>query len=103
MSKESKSLTNPPDGGKVRRPWEAIGMSRASWYRHGKPTEKPKRKTTHADIAKICGCSVRTIQRDRAQMLREVVEDARKFIAQGHSLEDATRMANEKHGLKTPP
>lgn len=35
------SLKNPPDGGEVRRPWEAIGMSRATWYRKGKPTEKP--------------------------------------------------------------
>jgi hypothetical protein len=34
------NLKNPPDGAKVR-PWEAVGMSRASWYRHGKPTEKP--------------------------------------------------------------
>ena len=25
------------------KPWEAIGMSRATWYRRGKPTEKPKR------------------------------------------------------------
>jgi hypothetical protein len=37
---DSERLTNPPNGGKLRQ-WEAIGMSRASWYRHGKPTEKP--------------------------------------------------------------
>jgi len=36
----SDSLKTPPDGGKVRRPWDALGMSRATWYRHGKPTEK---------------------------------------------------------------
>ena len=24
------------------KPWEAIGMSRRSWYRHGKPTENPR-------------------------------------------------------------
>jgi len=37
------NLTSAPDGGKVRQ-WEALGMSRASWYRHGKPTEKPMRR-----------------------------------------------------------
>jgi len=26
------------------KPWEAIGMSRASWYRHGKPTKTPIRR-----------------------------------------------------------
>jgi hypothetical protein len=36
-----KRLNPPPDGRKVRRPWETVGMSRASWYRYGKPTEKP--------------------------------------------------------------
>ena len=25
------------------KPWEAIGISRATWYRHGKPAEKPVR------------------------------------------------------------
>ena len=28
----------------MSKPWEAIGMSRASWYRHGKPTESPMRR-----------------------------------------------------------
>ena len=37
---DSKSLTNPPNGGKVR-PWEAVGMSRATWYRKGKPEPRP--------------------------------------------------------------
>jgi hypothetical protein len=37
------SLINPPDGGKVRqpdsqtKPWVAFGISRATWYRQGKP------------------------------------------------------------------
>src|SRR5262245_40337953 len=30
------SPTTPPSGGKLRQ-WEAIGIGRASWYRHGKP------------------------------------------------------------------
>ena len=44
------------------RPWEAIGISRATWYRHGKPTEKPRRITL-ADEARKVGVSVRTHQR----------------------------------------
>jgi hypothetical protein len=37
------SLTNPPDGGELRqpdrqaKPWLALGISRATWYRQGKP------------------------------------------------------------------
>jgi hypothetical protein len=46
---------------KQSNPWEAIGMSRASWYRHGKPTEKPKRITV-ADEARRAGVSTRTHQ-----------------------------------------
>ena len=39
-------LNSPPHGGIVRqnKPWEAIGISRATWYRRGKPTEKPPRR-----------------------------------------------------------
>jgi hypothetical protein len=35
--------TNPPDRGKVRqkdKSWEALGISRATWYRQGKPELK---------------------------------------------------------------
>ena len=39
-----------------------IGMSRASWYRHGKPSEKPKR-STNADEARKDSVSLRTYQR----------------------------------------
>jgi hypothetical protein len=45
------------------KPWEAIGISRATWYRHGKPTEKPKR-TSIARAARAMGASsTRTFQR----------------------------------------
>jgi len=43
MSDDGESLRNPPRGGTVRQ-WEALGMSRASWYRHGKPAEKPTQR-----------------------------------------------------------
>jgi hypothetical protein len=31
------NLKKSPNGDEVRRPWEELGMSRATWYRHGKP------------------------------------------------------------------
>ncbi|HWY45730.1 MAG TPA: hypothetical protein VNX70_00010 [Bryobacteraceae bacterium] len=27
------------------KPWEQIGISRATWYRHGKPGQKPRMTT----------------------------------------------------------
>jgi hypothetical protein len=40
--------------------WEAIGISRrASWYRRGKPTEKPER-TSVAAAARAAGVCLRT-------------------------------------------
>src|SRR5262245_46499117 len=55
---------NPPNGGKVR-PWEAAGMRRSSWYRHGKPDKKPERETAKTR-AEECGVSLRTYQRHDA-------------------------------------
>ena len=39
------------------RPWEKIGISRSTWFRHGKPTEKPKKPKTVAEIAAQVGAS----------------------------------------------
>jgi hypothetical protein len=63
------NLTIPPDGGKLR-PWEAIGMSRASWYRHGKPAKKPERFTVR-DLAESLNISERTVQRHEARRWRD--------------------------------
>ena len=62
--KTQKSLKALPNGSIMRqaKPWTEIGMSRASWYRHGKPATKPKRET-RADLAQSIGVSVRTIYR----------------------------------------
>jgi predicted nucleotidyltransferase len=70
------------------QPWAAIGMSRASWYRAGKPTTKPKRYT-HAEIAKITGWSIRTIQRDLAEQKRERIARIQLYMQQGLGLQDA--------------
>lgn len=46
-------------GGIMRHtpPWKKIGMSRATWYRHGKPAEKPRKGKTVPEIAKEIGLS----------------------------------------------
>ena len=45
------------------QPWLALGMSRATWYRHGKPTEpRPKYKNA-AERAAQFGQSLRSHQR----------------------------------------
>ena len=43
------------------RPWEAIGLSRATWWR-GKPDQKTI-AMRHADVARLDRVSVRTAQR----------------------------------------
>jgi hypothetical protein len=67
------SLKNPPDGGEVRlpdaqsKPWQAFGISRATWYRQGKPQCESefsgKYYRRQKGRAKFENCSVRSIQR----------------------------------------
>jgi predicted DNA-binding transcriptional regulator AlpA len=60
------SLTNPPKGPiGPQPPWQAIGMSRASWYRHGKPETKPHKRITEKEAAAIMDVPLRTLQRVR--------------------------------------
>ena len=55
MSDAKQCLNSAPRGTDLRqKPWEAIDMSRASWYRHGKPTEKPPRSSV-AKRARMMG------------------------------------------------
>ena len=54
-------------------------MSRASWYRHGKPTTKPHRRT-QAEIAASARVSIRTIQR----VARELRERGRDEVFAQH-------------------
>ena len=67
------------------KPWDAIGVSRATWYRHGKPTQKPTR-VTQEQMAKAFGVSVRTIQRDRALAIKRTLDKMRKAKAEGREL-----------------
>lgn len=92
---ENTSPMKPPNGGHLRQ-WEALGMSRATWYRLGKPTTKPEPRQTHKDIAKSLGCSVRTVQRDLAELRenqrQKDVARAREYMAQGYSQDEACRL-----------
>jgi hypothetical protein len=56
------------------KPWEALGMSRATWYRHGKPT-KPRKKVKNVhELAKFVGASsTRSYQRMMRVMSSELV------------------------------
>ena len=54
------------------KPWDEIGISRATWYRQGKPKTKQHR-ITQAQAAISMGISVRSIQRAR-RILRQAPE-----------------------------
>jgi hypothetical protein len=47
---------------KTGSPWLALGISRATWYRLGKPTTKPQR-LTQAQLARDYKISIRRLQR----------------------------------------
>jgi hypothetical protein len=73
MNSFLRSPSDPPIGGTMRRAknqfigksgWEEVGMSRATWYRLGKPTTKPSR-VTQKQQALLLNVSVRSIQRAR--------------------------------------
>ena len=96
------SPTNPPDGGKARQPWLALGRSRATWYRRGKPSEKPQPRLRQKDIAEILGVSVRTVQRDRAAERAKFIAKMRAYMAKGHSFEEAFRLANADAQSQAP-
>jgi len=93
--KPPDDTTGDANGGKLGRPWLAIGMSRSSWYRAGKPTTKPER-LTQKDIAKITGWSLRTTQRDLAKQREEEREKrvarVHEYMAQGHSQDEACKL-----------
>ena len=62
------------------KPWIALGMSRATWYRRGKPTE-PRVKVKRVDevAAQVGAPSVRTYQR----IMRVLQSPLGSFLASG--------------------
>jgi hypothetical protein len=74
--RQKECLTVPPAGGKVRqkdRPWIKLGISRATWYRLGKPATKPTKKPTQSQTAATLKIGTRTLQR-AARVAREAPE-----------------------------
>src|SRR5262245_3967868 len=72
------------------RPWEKIGISRATWYRRGKPTEKPRKPKTVPEIAAQVGASsTRTYYR----MMRVLGSELAPLVHSGQlSMTRADRM-----------
>jgi len=66
--------------GQIEKPWEAIGMSRSTWYRHGKPASKPHRVTLE-QAAKAINVSVRSLQ--RAHRVMRLAPELCPLIDQG--------------------
>jgi hypothetical protein len=60
-------------------PWTAIGMSRATWYRHGKPATKPDRPKTNAEIARSISVSLRTLYRARKEFKDNRIARLREY------------------------
>jgi hypothetical protein len=80
------------------RPWEKIGISRATWYRHGKPTEKPRKPKTAPEIAKQIGVtSTRTYYRT----MRALKSDLGPFVTAGHlSVAQVDRLLSDPEHLR---
>jgi hypothetical protein len=80
------------------RPWEKIGISRSTWYRHGKPTEKPRKPMTVAEVAKQSGASsTRTYYRT----LRVMGSELASFVQSGQlSIAKADRMLGDPTRLR---
>jgi hypothetical protein len=86
--KQSPCLNSAPNGADLRqKPWEAVGMSRATWYRRGKPDEKwPDRAEARANGLKLrmgmSGArSLRTLQRFERVLFKDM--DLARAIARG--------------------
>jgi hypothetical protein len=62
-----------------QKPWEAIGMSRATWYRRGKPA-KPRTRITAADTAKAFGMGS---ARSYCRMMRALTSELGPYVASG--------------------
>jgi hypothetical protein len=96
----AKCLNIPPYGGEMRRkaytepPWLALGVSRATWYRLGKPQTKPRRET-QAQIARQFDVSLRGLQRT-GRILRDAPDLVEQVEAGTLSVGTAERLVIER-------
>ena len=102
------SLTNPPDGGKVRqpdsqtKPWKALGISRATWYRQRKPGCRSMLSSAdywrQKNRAKNENYSIRSVQRfyfASRYGISEVENIARHFALPAAILEEVAKWEHE--------
>jgi hypothetical protein len=55
---------------RAQQPWLEVGLSRAHWYRLGRPRIRPERRKTQAELAYESGVCVRSFER-AARIARE--------------------------------
>ena len=80
----------------IDKPWESIGISRATWYRHGKPTKKAKPRQTVDAAAKAMGDTKRTYQRK----MRVLASKLRRYVLAGElSVAQADRLLGNREQL----
>jgi hypothetical protein len=53
------------------RPWEKIGISHATWYRHGKPTEKLETAVGRPPLGKVAMTGAERVRRHRLKRAAE--------------------------------
>ena len=73
-------------GQNARQPWLALGISRATWYRLGKPTTKPEQPMAQALLARAQGVSLRSFQRTA------------RIVRKAPSLADSIATGSQKPG-----
>src|SRR5262245_7517520 len=101
-----KRLKSAPSGADLRqKPWEAVGMSRATWYRRGKPTEKwrDRAEARAAGLRLRMGMagarSLRTLQRFE-RVLRKDMDLARAIGQRLVSTAFADRIVSDRRRHK---
>jgi hypothetical protein len=80
------------------KPWEKVGMSRATWFRHGKPTKPRKRNTVHDRAKAHDASSTRSFQR----MMRVSRSELADWTGRGlFSIAQADRILSDPERLRT--
>jgi hypothetical protein len=59
------------DRSRAPEPWEKIGISRATWYRHGKPTKKLEITLGRPPLGKVAMTGAERVRRHRLKRATE--------------------------------
>jgi hypothetical protein len=66
------------------RPWEKIGISRATWYRHGKPTEKLEITVGRPPLGNVAMTGAERVRRHRLKRAAERANIRSRKLKRGH-------------------